>query len=131
MEKSLYLPRLLIAVLCCLPLMAQNPIIGPSVLEANMGPIAIDFYDQVSTVGAPGGGGLLVLSSGLLPSPDRCTPTSIYRECIRSILTAFAAQGVAGVRVQFGLHGGWFSTPFANKAGALKSHWMPNLQLLF
>jgi hypothetical protein len=86
--------------------------ISPSKLEVNLGPLPVDYYDYTSAVGY---------------FPD-CTGS--VRACMQGFLANYAAQGVTGVRFQFGLGGGQNSTPF-DANGNWQAGWIAKLSAFF
>ena len=109
----------------------NNQYINPSQLEVNLGGLAVDKYDSVSTTYDTASGQWLVARD------PYCNAATLYRDCINGILAHYALQGVVGVRVQFELNGQFFSTPFtdlagtATKAGVYRPAWLDNAQSEF
>jgi hypothetical protein len=107
--------------------------IGPAILEANLGPIAIDAYD-----------GVTLNSAAAYPvQNDSACASATYRACIQGVFSSYNAQGVTGVAMQLGMTGAGASTPFTDsptlqtatspvfKTGALSAAWVNNLALFF
>ncbi len=65
-------------------LWGQNPI-SPALLEANLGPIAIDFYDGSSPNAAAS-------PYGVKNGPAACAAS--YRACVQSVLSGYNAQPI-------------------------------------
>lgn len=97
----------------------------PTRTELNLGPFPIDRYLQSNRhsddPSDPN------YSVKLFPA---CGLSTTVRDCVRWFLldapNSFVAQGIKGVRFQFGLGGGYFSTPFTN-TGTIQTAWRSNL----
>lgn len=89
----------------------------PPRLEVNLGPLWVDQYTYTD------------MNTGHSVYPA-CSATLSERTCMQHFLSAYAKQGVTGVRFQFALGGGAGSTPFDAK-GAVSHVWLENLNAFF
>lgn len=96
----------------------------PARVEFNLGPLPIDYYPTTSAgpdlpnVRLDGGG----------PVIPNCNKS--VRQCIRDYMTSYKNQGATGLRFQFGLGGGAFSTPFTSQ-GIVRDDWVSQLAVFF
>lgn len=105
------------------------PVISsPSRLETNLGPLPVDSYHLQNC--QPGRTDCTTnVDSRYIPS---CSPAISVRQCYQNALAGYKNQGVVGVRFQFALCGGFYSTPIQNCGGAnpqvvTTSLWAQNL----
>ncbi|MBI4444112.1 MAG: hypothetical protein HY649_12160 [Acidobacteria bacterium] len=100
--------------------------IGSAALEINLGPLPVDHYLDHSNNRTP----------PVLPT-NNCPVTSSIRSCIINYLKDYKNQGVTGVRFQFGLGGGGYSTAFDCNGSdncnqpVIRRQWLNNLQMFF
>ncbi len=94
---------------------------SPTATEINLGPFPIDNY--------------YATNNGILPS---CPSTYTIQQCVAYFFNSnssvqpyspnnYVAQGVTGVRFQFGVQGGFYSTPW-DGSGNIQSAWVNNLR---
>ncbi len=102
-------------------------ITGPSQLQVNLGPMPFNIYDYAHV---PSANGFVSVCPANSPS---------IRSCYQTILANYRAQGVTGVRFQFGICGGGNSTPLQNcgqnwtlvSGPATGGTWMNNVNAFF
>lgn len=94
--------------------------ISTAAVEVNLGPVPFDHYND--------------LNAGYLPDSNstygNCSFYATVRWCIQNYVAGYVAEGASGVRFQFGLGGGGYSTPF-DASGNLRSTWESNLAEFF
>jgi hypothetical protein len=100
-------------------------VLGPNTeLHQNLGPVPFDFYSYSA--------------SASLLGPGVCPPSAqSVRACYQAIFANYRAQGVTGVRFQFGMCGGGSSTPLLHcdegpsGVGFDGTNWLPNVNSFF
>lgn len=126
--KLLHSLTLLLGSASLLPLQARAAIAQPSQLEANLGPLPIDKYDQINWDPT------ITRQYAIASNSGSCTPSGTVRQCLQAILQHFRQQGATGVRVKFALCGGAWSTALLNcgtgyNSGSLNSAWVSKMNL--
>lgn len=104
------LPLFIAVPVLLLGQITNHPLASPSLLEVNLGPTPISYYSSQNCQPGYSDCGTNVQHRFVAP----CSASSTVRQCYISALNAYAQQEhVTGVRFQFALCGGWYSTPLS------------------
>jgi hypothetical protein len=129
---TIYLRAIFALLFFLLPALGQitnHQLNSPTRLEVNLGPTPVDQYDSVNCTNVTD-----CATNVQHRYVAACTSTVSVRQCYQSALNTYRAQEhVAGVRFQFALCGGYYSTPLLNCGGSvsLSSTWASKLNELF
>lgn len=118
LQRNLILVALLSTIKsthCDAQVIVNHPIAAPSRLEVNLGPTPIDQYGSPNC--RPGYTPKACAADITKRFIGACSSTSTVRQCYQSALQGYFSHSVTGVRFQFALCGGYYSTPLNGCGG--------------